>query len=98
MIKIAYNESIGDTYAYEYLKGNFDIITFMKYKRHNIAIPGVMIYPGETVIINELSDRMAFWNRDSGRKVTTKYVSLNESELRGQGFELYDVIKEDDKQ
>lgn len=98
MIKITYSASHSDIYAYEYLKGNFDIITFMKYKRHNIAIPGVLLRPGETVIINELSGRRAFWNRDSGCKAITKYAVVDESELKGQGFELYDIIKEDDKQ
>lgn len=93
MIKITYNESIGDTYAYEYLKGNFEVITFMKYKRHNIAIPNVILCSGEIVVIDGLSSRRYFWNRDGGCRVTTKYVALKESELLGQGFELYDVVK-----
>ena len=38
MVRITCSD--GDTYAYEYLKGYYNTITFMKYKKHNIAILG----------------------------------------------------------
>lgn len=97
MIKIAYNESRGDTYAYEYLKGNFDIITFMKYKRHNIAIPNIILNDGDMIKIEDFSNKQIFWNRDRG-PIEIKYKKLDEDKIRGQGFELYYIVGENENE
>lgn len=92
MVKVASSVVYEDTYASEYIMGVFDKVTFMKYKRHNIAIIGVELKPGETVVIEELSNWRSFWNRDGGCRAVTKYTQLSEKEIKGAGFEIYELV------
>lgn len=90
MVRITCSD--GDTYAYEYLNGYYNIITFIKYKKHNIAIPDVKLKIGDIVVIDELSNRRSFWIRDAGKSAVLRYEGINEKELNGQGFELYTIV------
>ena len=92
MVKVASSVVYEDTYASEYIRGVFDKATFMKYKGHNIAIIGVELKPDETVVIEELSNWRSFWDRDYGHRVVTKYKQLSEKEIKGVGFEIYEVV------
>lgn len=94
MVKITYSVTYSDTYASEYIKGVYNKVTFMRYKRYNIAIPNVKLRPGETVVIEELSNRRSFWNRDSGGKAITKYTPLSDNDIKGVGFELYELVRD----
>lgn len=90
MVRITCSD--GDTYAYEYLKGYYNTITFMKYKKHNIAILGIKLKIGDIVVIDELSNRRSLWKRDAGKSAVLRYEGINEKELKGQGFELYTIV------
>lgn len=90
MVRITCSD--GDTYAYEYLKGYYNTITFIKYKKHNIAIPGIKLKIGDTVVIDELTNRRSFWTRGAGKSAVLRYEGINEEELKGQGFELYTIV------
>lgn len=94
MVKIACSLAYSNTYASEYIRGIFDKVTFMRYKRHNIAIPNIELRPGETVVIEELSNRRYFWNRNRGNKVLTKYTPLTDNDINGVGFEIYEVVRD----
>lgn len=96
MIHIRFSETHTEIYAGEYLTGVFDKITFLRYKKHNIAIPDIVLSDGEVVVIESLPNKGVLKGRDR-TPIEIKYRCLSNNEVQGQGFEIYDIIKDDDR-
>lgn len=91
MIHIRFSETHAEIYAGEYLTGVFDKITFLRYKKHNIAIPDIVLSDGEVVVIESLPNK---WVSQYSNKtpVEIKCRCLINNEVQGKGFEIYDII------